>query len=444
MMNDAYLQARQQRADGATLAAVYVVVLAVVPARLVLRGIPLSITPATVVALGTALCWLCAHFTPNLGMAKGRNPLRTGLYLLGVSLLATYGYATYHYLPDDEIKLADHSLVLIIALLGLALLICDGVRGRDRLDLVLRTMVVACTIIAVIGALQFVLDLDLTRYLTLPGLRFTSENDFIIERADFRRVAATTGHPIEFGVLCAMALPLALHYGFRASSRKEGAALWRGCSLLIAVGLLFSVSRSAVLGLVCSGVILLLAWPARRRVWALVVTVVFLGLTRIAVPGLLGTIFGLFANLSSDPSVQYRTHDYPIAGEEIAKSVWLGRGVGTFYAPKHIVFDNQYLLTLVEGGVIGFAAMVLLFGVGVVTALHTAIVTSDPERRDLALTLISCLVVPVIGAVTFDLLSFKTVTGMLFVLLGAIGCLHRIERGARPALVLPRHVHERS
>lgn len=51
--------------------------------------------------------------------------------------------------------------------------------------------------------------------------------------------------------------------------------------------------------------------------------------------------------------------------------------------------------------------------------------STDPGARDLGLTLAACLVVPLIGAATFDLLSFATVTGLSFLLVGAAGSLLR-------------------
>src|SRR5690606_6835951 len=201
------------RADGATVAAIFAIVLLIVPARLVLKYLPLSLTPANVVSLVAALLWLCAQLTLALGAAKGRNPVRTALFAYFTAMLATYGFATAGPMESDELNLADHSFVLVVAIVGLALTVCDGVRGYRRLDFLLRTLVVGGAVIAVVGALQFLFSIDLTRLMELPILRYTTEGDaFVLERADLRRVAATTGHPIEFGVTCAMLLPLAAHY----------------------------------------------------------------------------------------------------------------------------------------------------------------------------------------------------------------------------------------
>lgn len=420
--------AGRRHADGATLIVWFVVVLMIVPARMVVAKMPFSLTPADLIALLAALLWLCAHFTVTLGMAKGPNPVRTALFVYSAAMLATYGYATYGYLPGDELNLADHSAVLVVGLVGVGLVVVDGVRGDQRLDLLLKTVVVTGAIVALIGIGQFLLDFDLTKYLDLPGLRYTSEEVSVTERVNLRRVGATTGHPIEFGVLCAMVLPVAVHYGFRARRRGEPAWRWWLCAALIVSGLMFSVSRSAVLAVAVGGVVLFLGWPARRRVWALAVVAGYLVLIKLTVPGLLGTFYGLFANFSTDDSVRYRTHDYAAAADEISRHPWLGRGLGTWYAPKHQVFDNQYILSMVETGVLGVLVFAGIFLTGIYAALRTRRISADTDRRDLGLTLVACLMAPLVSSATFDLYSFHTVTGLSFVLVGAAGALLRTAR----------------
>ena len=430
-------EASPRRADGATVAAVFAVALLIVPARLVLKYLPLSLTPANVVSLAAALLWLCAQLTLTLGVAKGRNPVRTALFAYFTAMVATYGFATWGYLESDELNLSDHAFVLVVAIVGIALTVCDGVRGLRRLDFLIKTLVVAGAVVSMIGALQFLLSFDLTRWLELPILRYTTEGDsFVLERADLRRVAATTGHPIEFGVTCAMLLPLAAHCATKAGLRAEPALRWWACTLLIGFGLMFSVSRSAMLSLIVVGAVLFAGWPARTRVRALAVAAAFLVIVRLTVPGLVGTIVGLFSNLSNDESIQYRTHDYAVASQEIGRHFWLGRGLGTWYAPKHQIFDNQYILSMVETGLIGTLAFAGVFVVGFYAALRARYLTDDPGTRDLGLTIAACLVVPLAGSFTFDLLSFATVAGLSFLLAGAAGALLRAVRAGRPGLVV--------
>jgi O-antigen ligase len=427
-------------ADGATLAGLFVLFLLIIPARLVLRGLPLSLTPANILSLLACMCWICATLTTTLGVAKGRTPARTALFVYLLALLASYGVSTYGYLPGDELKLADHALVLAIANVGLALAVCDGVRTAERLDRLLKIVIVGGAVIAMIGVLQFMINLDLTQYLQLPGLRFTTEGGVVDARNSLRRVASTTGHPIEFGVVSAMLLPLGAHLGFQARERGERSLGWWICTILIGMGLMFSVSRSAMVGVGAVAVVLLCGWPNRRKLQALIVSVVFLGATKLVAPGLLGTLYGLFANFGADNSVQYRTHRYDIALTELAKHRWFGHGIGTWYVPKYVAFDNQWIMSTVESGFVGVAAFAGLFVLGIYSALRARYLSTDPGARDLGLTLAACLAVPMLGAATFDLLSFGTVTGLTFLLIGAAGAHLRIAgqtAAVRKASALP-------
>nr|BFE85743.1 hypothetical protein GCM10020093_083440 [Planobispora longispora] len=51
-----------------------------------------------------------------------------------------------------------------------------------------------------------------------------------------------------------------------------------------------------------------------------------------------------------------------------------------------------------------------------------------PRDRNLALTLAACLLVPLVCAATFDLLSYPAVTALMFLLVGATGALHRATK----------------
>jgi O-antigen ligase len=419
---------RIQRADGATLGILFTVTLLVIPARLVFRALPLSLTPANAVAMLAGLTWLCAQFTRTLGVAKGRNPVRTGMFLYIGAVLATYGYASFGYLPVDELGLADHALVLMVANAGFALALTDGIPGARRLDAVLKAVVICGAFSAFVGVLQFTVDFDLTQYLRLPGLRLGSDGLYVFERAGTKRVGGTMGHPIEFGVVTSMLLPLATHFGFQARERGEKALRWWVCAGVIAAGLMFSVSRSAILGMAAAGLVLFIGWPGKRRLRALGVVAGFLVLMKIAVPGLIGTFYSLFASAGNDDSVKWRTHDYDIAAAEIARHLWFGHGYGTWYAPKHIVFDNQYILGMVEGGIVGTAAFALIFACGLFAAVRARYLSTVPGRRDLGLSLAASLVVPLVGSATFDLASFKTAEGLSFLLIGTAGCLLRIAR----------------
>jgi O-antigen ligase len=424
----------QQRADGATLLCVFLLMLLVIPARLVISGIPMSITPATVTGLVLGIIWLCCQMVTTLGVAKGRNVARTALFLYAISQLATYGYATRNYLPADEAEGADRTIVVVFAAICVGIAAVDGIKNLARLDTMLKFMTALIGVVAFIGFVQFAAGFDLTKYLALPGLRPVTDDGFVLERASFRRPAGTTGHPIEFGVVCAIGVPLAAHYAYRTKEAGGKSGKWWLCLALIAAGAVVSLSRSAILGLCLAGIVLMLGWPGRRRVQGLIAAAGFLGVLKVVVPGLIGTLYSLFDSIGDDPSISGRTDDYATAGVQIAKHFLLGRGNGTYLSEKYGPLDNQYLGTLVQNGYIGLFCLIFLFLAGMWAAARARALSSDPVVRDLALSLIAAQSIVALGAATFDLLWFSTGTGLTFVLVGASGALLRIARAQEPAL----------
>lgn len=420
-------------ADAATVIAILTTLQFVLPSRLVLNGIPLSLAPATVVALILGALWLATQCSMTLGAAKGRNPVRTALFVYCVVLVAAFGSSSASYLPPDERHIGTHALVIMFSLIFVALAVCDGVRGRDRIYFVLHVIVACGAVMAAVGVIQYLFGFDLTSHARPPGMHFTEIGSAIGSRDGRNRASGTAANPLEFGVVCAMVLPLALHCTLAAAKKGSPTRLWWSCVALILAGLAFSVSRSAIIALLCAAAVLVLGWPARRRVRMIVAGAGFLVVIKVVSPGLLGTFLSLFEHAGSDDSVQWRTHDYATARQLISLHPWLGRGIGTWYAPKHEVFDNQYLLTMVDSGLAGLAALLLVFAAAVYATIRVRSLAADRGvaatagrlDRDLALSLMASLVVifPAFG--TFDFVAFPTVTTLAFLLAGLAGALLR-------------------
>ena len=81
------------------------------------------------------------------------------LFAYACVLLASYANAASGYLPPDERKIGDHAMVTAFALIFVGLAVCDGVRSRDRLYFLLRVIVVCGSAVAVVGILQYLLQL---------------------------------------------------------------------------------------------------------------------------------------------------------------------------------------------------------------------------------------------------------------------------------------------
>jgi O-antigen ligase len=240
-----------------------------------------------------------------------------------------------------------------------------------------------------------------------------------------------------------MLLPLAIHVASTSRSHGRRRVVWFGAAGLIGMGLVFSVSRSAVLSAGCAGFVLFCGWTGRRRALMVAVAALFLLFVRLISPGLLSVILALFQHAGSDDSIRWRTHDYATARELISQHLWFGRGVGTWWAPKHEVFDNQYLLTLVDSGVVGLATFMSILAATVYATLRVMYLcrvhASSPHAatdRDLALSLTATVSVVPLAFMTFDFASYANVTSTFFLAAGLSGALLRVvvaEVSGQPA-----------
>jgi len=422
---------RRRPVDAATLLSWYVGILLIIPNRLVLDGLSFNLTPSLLLGLGLGMWWFCAQMTSSLGAAKGRNAVRTGLFLFLAANVASYGYATYNYLPGDEVKAADRSAITIVGFIVVGIVVVDGVRSLDRLNTLLLVTVNCAAVVAMVGLGQFFANVNISIVFDyMPGLHPVAPLNFVLERSIFRRPAGTTGHPIEFGVLMAMVLPIAVHYCFHPPARKNGkggAGTWRWlCVALIGMGAMVSLSRSAILGMIAGGIILIPTWPPRVRIRAIGTIFAFMVFMRLLVPGLIGTLLSLFKNLNGDPSIQGRTDDYASAGKQIHEHLLFGRGFGTYLPDKYGPLDNQYLGSIVETGLVGVATLAIMMFTAVAAARAARRVSEDPAVRDLAQSLAASIVILIAAYATYDAFAFSMSTGLSFVLVGACGVLLRL------------------
>ena len=412
------------RLDATTLLIVYVCLLVLLPARLVISFLPIAVTPAMILGAVALAWWFNARLVAGLGVATGWQPVRYFGLLFLAAILLSYAYAYFRPIGADASSGADRNLVVMAAMVGITVLAADGIRDRGRLDLLIRMFVGMTVAIAMLGVLQFFTGVDIVSWVQLPGLRPVFDFNLIGERSDFRRPAGTATHSIEYGVVLATALPLAMHYAFYAQGRRSIVLRWAGV-VIIGAALLMSLSRSAILGAMGVGLMLFFTWSRRRRVRALLILPVFLAAMRLLVSGLIGTLLGLFANVSSDPSYTGRTEDYPAAFRAFSESKLIGQGFGTF----PMLLDNQYLGLLIETGIVGFTVVLGGFLVTIFTARGARLRSSEPFDRDLAQALAASVVVPLIAFATFDALAFPMFTGVTFLCVGLCGAAWRFAWG---------------
>lgn len=405
---------------------VYVVLLMLIPANLTIPALGSIGTPALIVGLCALAWWIGAQMNRTSSALAPAQPIRRAMLGFTIAVLFSYVAATVRPIGDLELNGADRGLLLIASWLGVVLITSDGLIGIDRLEAPLRLLVLAGATVAVIGIGQFFTGLPLVDVIQIPGLTPNNELTSIYNRDGFTRAAGTSTHPIEFGVVLSMILPIALHFAYSDVQRSRFVRWFPVAAIAFAVPI--TVSRSALVGVVVALVVLMPSWSARRRRISYVFMAAIVLSIYVAIPGMLGTLTRLFTGISEDSSARSRTDSYALALDFIARSPVFGRGISTFL-PEYRILDNQYLGLLIEVGVVGTIAVLVLFGGAIFIALRSRRLSSDPRTQSLGQSLGAMVAAGACTFATFDAFAFPQASGLMFLGVGCVGALSNILKG---------------
>ncbi|MBC2931415.1 O-antigen ligase family protein [Nocardioides sp. zg-1228] len=429
----------------------YVVLLLGLPSVLIFAPLGSPGTPANIWGLGILLWWVLATLGGQ-NRVSGLTWYRVVVGAFAGTVLMSYASAMAHgwYSPghlrrgisdwtlmvpsvtelaDVQVSAADRGLVAVFAWVGITLLAAEGLRTWQELERVITWLAALGAFMAVLGLVQYLTGFSITSLYVIPGLSANSEFGSVASRSVVNRVSATAAHPIEFGVIMAALLPLSLH-----RTVYEWGNRWALTpTILIAVSAGLSVSRSAVVSTIVALVVILVGWPNKWRIRALVLLPFAIVAMRGAFPGLLGTIYALFANLGNDPSISGRTTDYDAVSLLWSQGPVLGRGFFTFVPQFYRILDNMYLLLLLELGIVGLLCTIVLFVTGFLSARAARSRAPDERSRHLGLCLSASLLGLFVALGTFDALVFSMTAGALFLLLGLSAAAWRLSRQQRTA-----------
>lgn len=423
---------------------IYALVLMIIPSDNVIKAIGGSAHLAGLIGLAGFAWWIASMVFKVHDPRQYPSPIRLTLLVVWICALASYAVMHLHERPAIEMNGADRWLLQLVSWTGVVMVAIEGCNSVEDFRKVLRALSIGGAVCGVVAAVQFWLRVDLSTYLRMiPGFTQNSDTQGILARYSQARVAGTSIHPIELGVVASCLLPISLWtatmYEGRSRLRK-----WAP-SLLIGLCIPMSVSRSAILAVVLSMGLFIGCLAHRRRAIALSIAPLALAAVFMGAPGLIGTLRGFFEMGSSDPSVSYRQNDYPLAERLITGAPWFGQGPGTYLPVRPIdIFDNEYLKMMVEFGLLGAIAVVIAYFIfPVVIAFGARKRSTSPDARLLGAALGSAAAVTLVCSATFDALSFPMFAGLHALIVGLIGAywrLIRAEERARPATtVVPAH-----
>jgi hypothetical protein len=350
-----------------------------------------------------------------------------------ISLGVNYSSFTERLLGTEATKAATYLLTFPIVFV----LIASGVRSRADIERCIKAIVVGGAVVAFCAIVETRTQYNVFNHLrtVFPFLQDTGERATEVRNGALR-AEASAQHPIALGVALSLCLPLSLALMLRV--RDTGRRIFfTGCALVLVIGMVATISRTAFLAL---AVMLLVGLMTERRrltrLWPL--SIVLLIAAHTVLPGGLGRLYHAFfpkGGITAEQSVRAggvgsgRLADISPALKLVQSHAFFGTGdplppppdlaqspIQTVNSapPDPIIFDDQYLTTLVGHGMFGLGAVLWL-----VSAMVFPLVRAARRARG-ALPLLSACTASVAGyaaaMLTFDAFAFVQCSIFFFVI----------------------------
>jgi polysaccharide biosynthesis protein PslJ len=330
------------------------------------------------------------------------------------------------------------SLSYFLSFILVFLLLCSALKSLDEIDLVARSLVIGGMVVGAAALYEASSAYNLFDHLHqwVPVL-VREEREVLELRGGRLRVYGSAQHPIALGCALLMMVPLALYLVRRARTAFRG-RLWVVAGLFCGAGALATVSRTTiVMGVSMAALALYLRPKEVVRFWPVLLILPFL--VHFAAPGALGGIYKSFFpdRLTTElteragQSGSGRLSDLRPGIELWEEKPALGHGLGSLAVPgqqqqqqgraagptlTEIIFDNQYVNTLVTQGALGlFATIWFVWGAVLKLARAAAL-----RRLTLPGDLIAACAVSALGfaasMLLFDAFFFVQATIVFFAL----------------------------
>jgi hypothetical protein len=220
-----------------------------------------------------------------------------------------------------------------------------------------------------------------------------------------RRIVLGPGEiSLEAAAMMSMGLPIAL-VGIMQSAKWRGRLLYGLAASVLLAGAISTYRKTALIAPV--GVILTLAYYRRRELVRLApLALVVLVCIHLLSPGAFGAIVAQLHphRLGDVSTVSDRTADYDAVRPDVWTHLAFGRGYGSYEHQSYRVLDMEMLRQLIEVGVVGLAAFILMV-LSIVWTARAPIRARGPDSR-VALAAAATAVGFLIVSTLFDVMSF--------------------------------------
>jgi hypothetical protein len=257
-----------------------------------------------------------------------------------------------------------------------------------------------------------------------------------------RWVEGPGGSGVDAITMLTMVLPVALLGVMTAHKRKP--RIFYGVATAILLAAMVATQRKSAL-VAPAFCFLTLAYFRRRELLKLApVGLVIMVMIPAVSPGAIHGVISQFTRSGSTTvaTVSDRTSDYDAVRPDLWSHLLIGRGYGSFDPATFRILDSEILSPLVEVGVLGLTAY-LMIGVSLVLACRKLATQRDPLWSPVAIVGVSAGVCVLICSMLYDFLGFPHGTVVFLYIAGLItAVIGNPEPGERIAPLRRRDHHE--
>lgn len=420
-----------------------------------------SVSFARTLYWAVAIGWLANMRRRDRDFTIQRSPFDMAM----LAVVASMTLATVMNLPlmsNQEVLGALRRVALFaVDFFLLFVIVLSALHRPGRTERMMKIFTLLVTATAVVGLIEHILGRsifeDVAKVLPPAVGRTLTEVVQSTPRARgfINRVRSTLEHPLAFGIVLNMALPMAAVFAMRAKQNRARVG-WVVTALLIGSAILLTAGRSiyALAGLTFLTMLVLL--PDRRARLGVFALALMIGALFVSQSDVRRTMFSFFKPYRGgvlEGSINSRVLDYRPVLERVEQKPIAGWGPRTFSRPSlarnnlvpdpvNMVLDNTYLGHLAETGVIGLLALLSLMAVVYATAWRSLRLAPDRDSYLFRLGLLIAAQNWILMGFAADTYNFNAPPRLFSFIMAAIAA-ERIASGWTPRYSRLREVeHE--
>jgi polysaccharide biosynthesis protein PslJ len=384
---------------------------------------------------------LILGFAFNRRYAEMRT-VRPGILLILTYLLLSllvYGVGASHLDSALAEPGKSRAMLIVIANVAVALFAMTRVDTTRHRSLILGCLAIGLTFNCAVALLQVSAHIDVHSFLQPPGFADNQTDNgrgfaaALTDRFGAERAFGTSGHPIEFAVLAGVTVPLNLHFARYATNKQIRvlAALAAGVAL---IAIPTAVSRSGLIALAVALLLYMWTFTLRGLCVALAAAAVAVFANFIVGADSAQALWRTVTNSAQDDSVMSRISVYAKVSQTLHDHPAFGLGLGANPPSEYGFLDNEWMQSLVQGGILGLIGICIL-AIGGIFAIAAALRgTNTPRERDQTYVIGAMFMGILASSYTFDLFSFQQATLVFFILFGLLwsNCVISVQESQPP------------